>query len=173
MSSMGQQLFQHVSGPQFQAAGTVAGMTAYKFSFINLPFHQKPHPMLRIVHKAQDGCGTGRAVQKLPQCVLRGEGEAGGTNLMGEVLGVKRLAGAHAQQVELCLLAVAEEEVFADGHTQHFADGGALLHGVGGFAGDPAVFDSQLLTTFFQVTVKGAGGKWLSVPDQNVFTVRV
>ena len=64
---------------------------------------------------------------------------------MGQVLGVKGLIRPHEQQVKLRLLPVAEEEILADGHTQDLADGGALLHGVGGFAGHPDVVHTQLL----------------------------
>ena len=56
---------------------------------------------------------------------------------------MKGLVGPHAQQVEVCLLAVAEKEVLADGYAQHFADGRAFLHGVGGIAGHPVVVDAQ------------------------------
>ena len=62
---------------------------------------------------------------------------------MAQVLGVEGLVGAHAQQVKVRFLAVAEKEVLADRHAQHFADGGAFFHGVGGVTGHPVVIDAQ------------------------------
>ncbi len=91
--------------------------------------------MVLVVHQAQHRGGAGSATEQLPKALLRREGQPGGADLMGQVLGVKGLIRPHEQQVKLGFLPVAEEEVLADGHAQDLADGGALLHGVGGLAG--------------------------------------
>ena len=100
-------------------------------------------PVLRVVHEAQDGGGAGGAAQQLPELVLRGEGEPGRADLGGEVLRFKGLVPGHAEEVELCLLAVAEEEVLADGAAKDLFHRPALLHVVSGVAADPVIGDVQ------------------------------
>ena len=75
----------------------------------------------------------------------RGEGETGGADLGAEVLGVKGLVLRHGQQVEIGLLAVAEEKVFADADAQRVRNGGAGLHGLGRLVLHPAVRDVELV----------------------------
>ena len=75
----------------------------------------------------------------------RGEGETGGADLGAEVLGVKGLVLRHGQQVEIGLLTVAEEKVFADADAQRVRNGGAGLHGLGRLVLYPAVRDVELV----------------------------
>ena len=84
-------------------------------------------------------------MQQLPQLFLRRKGQPGGADLGAEILGVEGLVRSHAEKIKLGLLPVAEEQIFADGHTKHGADGGAFFHGVSRLAGDPVIVDAQLL----------------------------
>ena len=92
----------------------------------------------------------------------RGEGETGRADLGAEVLGVKGLVLRHGQQVEIGLLAVAEEKVFADADAQRVRNGGAGLHGLGRLVLHPAVRDVSSIDLIGAICIMLARGALIS-----------
>ena len=72
-----------------------------------------------------------------------GERRARHAELLRQVLGLEDLLPFQHEQVELCLLPVAEEEVFADLLAEHLLDGLAGLDGVGVVMIDAEIGDAE------------------------------
>ena len=135
----GENLLQQVPGGDAQAGGVDAGVTAEIFALQNVLVHEKLYLIVMVVHQAQHTDGAGGDVQVLLHILRRGEGQPGGADLLAEDAGLEYLAAGEHQQVEGGALAVAQEQVFADGGVQHLVDGGAGLHGHGGVVVDALV----------------------------------
>ena len=140
---VGQEFMENIRGSELQGAGTDTGVAAQKFRLIDLALHQQTDLVAGVVHQPQD-CGGARGTpEQFPEVFLRRKGEAGGTDLMTQVLGVEGFVGPHAQQVELSFLPVAQKEILADGRAKYLADSGTLLHVVGGVPGNTVVFNTK------------------------------
>ncbi len=134
---------QQVLGAQLDAAGVLAGVAAQVFAPQNLLVDDQAHPPLGVVHQAQHADAARVQVEELFHKSLPRKAETGHAQLGGEVLGLERLVPGHHQQIELGLLPVAEEQVFADEHLQHPVDVLADLHGGGGGVVGAQVLDPQ------------------------------
>ena len=70
--------------------------------------------VLRVVHESHDADRTGSQAEKFFHMVIIRKGKPRGADLFGENFRLEFLMSRHQEEVELCLLGVAEEEVLAD-----------------------------------------------------------
>ena len=99
--------------------------------------------VLRIVHQPQHADRAGRDVEiALHICRIR-ERQPRHAKLLGKVFRLEDLLPFQHEQVELRLLPVAEEEVFADLLAEHLLDGLAGLDGVGVVMVDAEIGDAE------------------------------
>ncbi len=97
-------------------------------------------------------------VQKLFHELRLCEGQPGGADLGGQILGFEGLVSGHEQQIEVSFLPVAQHEIFADGGLQNFVHGGAGLHGHGGLVIDALIGDTETVQQVIDPYLLGESG---------------
>ena len=139
----GNDFLNEILGGEPEGAGVDAGMAAKEGSVQHILIDQQTNPVLFVVHQTQDTEAARGDVQKLLHEFRSGEGQPGGSNLLGQLAGFENLIAGDQQQVKVGTLAVAQQQIFAGVRAQGLVNIGAGLHGHGSFVIDPVVPDAQ------------------------------
>ena len=120
-------------------------MAADGFVRQQIPVDDQLDMAVRVKQQLQGGDGAGSGLEIVPHVAAVREGQPGTAQLGGEELGLEGLVPRHHQQVEIGLLAVAQEQVLANFGAQHLLHLVAELNGVGAVVVHPDVGNRQLL----------------------------
>ena len=80
---------------ELDGLGAEARVAGEVLRLIGLLVDEQLHAVLIIVHQAEDRCRPRRAVQQVPKLLLRRERQAGRTDLVAQILRMKRLVRRH------------------------------------------------------------------------------
>ena len=159
----GEDLLHQVPGGQAQGGGVDTGVAAETVAFQDVLVHEKLHMVPRIVHEAKNADGAGGDVQIFFHILRTCEAKAGGADLLAEDAGFENLVPGDHQQIKSGGLAVAQQQIFADGGIEGFVNGGAGFHGIGGFVIDALVGNLEgiqqvIAADFLGESVRTVGG---------------
>ena len=143
MAHGGDDFFHQICGLEPQGRGVDAGMTADILTLQHILVDEQLDMVVMVVHQTHDTQGAGGDVQIFLHIAVVGKAQAGGADLLGQGAGLEDLVAGEHQQIEGGVLAVAQQQILADGGLQHFVDGGAGFHGHGGLVVDALVGDVQ------------------------------
>ena len=121
-----------------------AGMAAEVFGVQNVFVHDEADVVLCVVHEAHDADRARFDVEVLLHELGVREGQAGDAQLAGDLLRLELFVVLDHQQVELRLLAVAQEQVLADDcRRQELVDFRTDFHRRRGLGVDTLVLDAE------------------------------
>lgn len=138
-----QEFFYNVLRLHTKACRVDARMAAKQLAVCNRLVNEQLHAVVMVVHQAHDGNRAGRDIKILFHVLGIGKGKPRGADLRRDVLGLKRFVARHHEQIELCLLPVAEKQIFADDDVKNLVDLKAVFHGHGGDMIGAVVFNPE------------------------------
>ena len=128
----GKDFIQQITGSDFQAGSVDTGVTAEVFILQHISVNRQPDTVFCIVHQPQNTDGTGGDVEKLFHKFSRCKGQSGAAHLFGENGCFELFFTRRQQKVKICLLGIAQEQVFTDTDLQQSLDFMADLDGICG-----------------------------------------
>ena len=143
MPQSGKDFIQQITGSDFQAGSVDTGVTAEVFILQHISVNRQPDTVFCIVHQPQNTDGTGGDVEKLFHKFSRCKGQSGAAHLFGENGCFELFFTGRQQKVKVCLLGIAQEQVFTDTDLQQSLDFMADLDGICGIVIHPLVGNAE------------------------------
>ena len=120
------------------------GVAAEPFGVQHVFVDDQPDTVVSVVHEPHDADGAGLDVQELLHELRARKGQAGDAQLAGDLLGLELFVVLDHQEIEVCLLPVAQKQVLAnDRRRQDLVDLCAHLHGLRRFRVDTIIFKAK------------------------------
>ena len=161
MAERGQNLLHQIRRAEAETAGVQTGMTAEVLILQQIPVNQQADAPVPIIYQTEDADRSRFQAQVFFQMSGIGKAQTGAPDLFGKQLRLEGFLPRHDQQIEIRLLSVAEEQVFADFTAEKAFNLLAVLNGVRVFVVNPEKrniqFLQQIITTFFPRAARLSG----------------
>ena len=133
-------------------------MTAEKLFRKKIPIDEQTDFMPLVIHQTENTGGSRMGVQIMLHLLRRTEAQTGGPDLFGENLGLEGLFSRHDQEIEVRLLPVGQEQVFADAAAEQSLHQFTVLNGVGVLVIDTVILHGKGIQKIIAALLTGGAG---------------